>query len=120
MIESIRYARLGSVPRGFVSRVSSVVLHLEVEIIQARAHRIIRVDQCRPLFIVQMVLMDLALVRPVGVHIVDLKVKEGVQTLVVTLSWVQVPVVVLFVRILGTRKRIALDVLLYCPVKITC
>lgn len=97
-----------------------MVLHLEVEIIQARAHRVIGVDHCRPLFRVQMVLVDPALVRPIGIHIVDLKVNEGVQTLLVTLSWVHVPVVVLFVRSLGTRQRITPDVLLYCLVKITC
>ncbi|KAH0724517.1 hypothetical protein KY284_000382 [Solanum tuberosum] len=51
--------------RYFVTRVSSVVIHPEVEIIQVRAHRVIRVDQCRPSFKDQMVLVDPVLVKPV-------------------------------------------------------
>jgi len=62
------------------------------------------------------VLVDPSLVRPVRVHVVDPQVREGVQTLLVLLSGILVPVVVLFVRSLGTRKRISPDVLLLLPV----
>ncbi|KAK4736726.1 hypothetical protein R3W88_000423 [Solanum pinnatisectum] len=93
-----------AVPRYFVARVSSAVIHPEVETIQVRAHRVIRVDQCRPPFKVQMVLVDLDLVKMVKVCIVDPQVKEGVQTLLVTLSVVLVPVVILFVRSLESSR----------------
>ncbi|KAG5586510.1 hypothetical protein H5410_046944 [Solanum commersonii] len=62
-----------------------------------------------------MVLVDPSLVRPVKVHIVDPQFREGVQTLLVMLNGILVPVVVLFVRSLGTRQRISPDVLLLLP-----
>ncbi|WMV46730.1 hypothetical protein MTR67_040115 [Solanum verrucosum] len=103
------------VRRSFMSRVSSTVIHPKVKIIQVRDYRVIRVDQCMPPFRVQMVLVDPSLVRPVRVHIVDPQVREGVQTLLVMLSGILVPVVVLFVRSLGIRQRISPDVLSLLP-----
>lgn len=63
---------------------------------------------------------DPSLVRLVRAYIVDLKVREGIQTLLDTLSEVQVLIVVLFVRSLDIRQRFILDVLICCIVRVTC
>lgn len=72
------------------------------------------------LFKVQMMLVDPDLVRPVKVRIVDLQVREGANTLLVTLSRVQVFVVILYARIFYVRQRISQTCSFYCQVNITC
>ncbi|KAG5610029.1 hypothetical protein H5410_021310, partial [Solanum commersonii] len=54
---------------------------------------VIRENQCKPLFRIHMVLVDLVLVRPIRICIEDLHVREVVQTILLTLSRVQVPMV---------------------------
>ncbi|KAH0773742.1 hypothetical protein KY290_010879 [Solanum tuberosum] len=73
------------VPRGFITGGSSTVIHLEVEIIQVIAHRVIRIDQYQMpfMFRVQMVLVDLGLFRSIRIHIVGPQVRKIMKTLLV-------------------------------------
>lgn len=90
--------------RDFIVRVSSWVIHLEVEIIQVRALKVIRVDKYMPRFRVQMVLVDPGLVILVRVCIMDLQVRESVHILLVILNEFEFLMVVLYVRSLSRRQ----------------
>ncbi|KAH0706304.1 hypothetical protein KY285_010807 [Solanum tuberosum] len=76
------------VPRGFITGGggSSTAIHLEVEIIQVIAHRVIQVDQCNIpfMFRVQMVLVDLGLFRTIRIRIVGPQVRKIMKILLVT------------------------------------